>query len=1087
MSMIVPSEGQTLAGKLWNEIKDFKDRHMKDDRAEGGEGLPDVHPFAHLEKMSVLLEGRAFSDSGFVRLHPKRCCQHLTKLLWFFGQGDPVVGPEAQDVFFGVTKLFQSPDGNLRRLVYLFLRAAAEGGADATNLIIVTQSLVKDMFNETALYRGNALRVLGAIVDPSMLGQLERYFKQMIVDKDGYVASAALTTSLRLLGKPGAADTIGRWASEVHTVLTTRSGSDMTQFHALALLRAIKRHDRLAVSKVVGTLMKGGVRSPLALCLLIRYATSLHAADPAAVPAPALVDFLESCLTHRSEMVLLEAARALVGLPAASASAGGRDTLGSAVRTLHVFLSSPRGALRFAAVRTLHALAGSHPAAVARCADELEGLISDSNRAVATLAITTLLKTGGSDSAAGGAGGGTASASLDRLIKQIGGFLSDSGSGSSGSMGSDELKIAVVSAIHDLALRVPSKHRSLMSFLANALREEGGFEFKRAVLDALLDIVEAVPEAAPEGLLHLCEFIEDCEYTSLASRVLHTLGDRGPSSPQPAQFIRYIHNRVILEAPPVRASAVTALAKFAARVPELRPSIVPLLARCVDDDDDEVRDRAALFLSMLGGSLPAPPAPGAATPSAGASAGAGAAPADGEAASAAASAASAAPAAAELLPFEASLCRSMVGGRLPLPIASLTKALTLYAMRPGTGAFSFDALPHVEVPAAALAAAASPAAGGAGSGAGASAAAAAAPADAAAAGGAFGFASEVRAAEVNAAAAKVARARARAADAAAAAASAGGIGSAGAAAPGAAAAAGGAGGASAGSSAAGAAAGDAAGASSSADALYRIPEFAAFGPLFRSCRPVPLTEAEVEYTVAVTKHVFEKHVVLQFAVANTLPEVLLERAAVAVSVSDAALYAPVVSIAAPKVRSGAPATCYVALARNPDAPLSAVTVSAELRFASRECDPASGEPLSEATPETYPVDGFDISPADYVAPTPVADFRGAWEASGAGGEVIESYQLPARAVDKAVASIAEALGMAFCDGTGTVRPGATRHAAFLSGTFLGGVRVLARMQVQLVGADGTEAAAGGGSGVIVKVGVRSEDRDVSQLLMDCIS
>lgn len=1072
---------------------------MKDERGDGVEGIPDVHPFAHLEKMSVLLEGRAFSDSGFVRLHPKRCCQHLTKLLWFFAQGDPVVGPEAQDVFFGVTKLFQSPDGNLRRLVYLFLRAAAEGGADATNLIIVTQSLVKDMFNETALYRGNALRVLGSIVDPSMLGQLERYFKQMIVDKDGYVASAALTTSLRLLGKPGAADTIGRWASEVHTVLTTRSGSDMTQFHALALLRAIKRHDRLAVSKVVGTLMKGGVRSPLALCLLIRYATSLHAADAAAVHAPALVDFLESCLTHRSEMVLLEAARALVALPSASASAGGRDSLGAAVRTLHVFLSSPRGALRFAAVRTLHALAGSHPAAVARCSDELEGLISDPNRAVATLAITTLLKTGGSDAAAGG-GGGTASASLDRLIKQIGGFLSDGSGSSGGGSSSDELKIAVVAAIHDLALRVPSKHRSLMAFLANALREEGGFEFKRAVLDALLDIVEAIPEAAPEGLLHLCEFIEDCEYTSLASRVLHTLGDRGPASPQPAQFIRYIHNRVILEAPPVRASAVTALAKFASRVPELRPSIVPLLARCVDDDDDEVRDRAALFLAMLGGSLPAPPAP--ATPSAagaGASAGAGAAPADaaasgaasGEAAAAAASSASSsssagAGAGAGLLPFEASLCRSMVGGRLPLPIAALTKALTLYAMRPGTGAFSFDALPHVEVPPAALAAAAA-------SGASAGGAAASAP-DAAGAGGAggagaagFGFASEVRAAEIAAAAAKVARARARAADAAAAAASAGGIGSAGAAAPGAAGDAAGAGGAGgAGAAAAGAAAGSASG-SASADALYRIPEFASFGPLFRSCRPVPLTEAEVEYTVSVTKHVFEKHVVLQFALANTLPEVLLERAGVAVSVSDAALYAPVVSIAAPKVRSGAPATCYVALARNPDAPLTAVTVTAELRFASRECDPATGEPLSEPSPETYPVDGFDISPADYVAPTPIADFRGAWDASGTAGEVIESYQLPLRSVERAVASIADALGMAFCDGTGTVRPGATRHAAFLSGTFLGGVRVLARMQVQLAGAEGADAAAAGASGVIVKVGVRSEDRDVSQLLMECIS
>jgi hypothetical protein len=86
--------------------------------------------------------------------------------------------------------------------VYLFLKTVAET-TDSAVLIIVTQvwlgsgiiyslyhfypararvrvqSLVKDMFNDVALYKGNALRVLSAIVDVSMLGQLERYFKQV--------------------------------------------------------------------------------------------------------------------------------------------------------------------------------------------------------------------------------------------------------------------------------------------------------------------------------------------------------------------------------------------------------------------------------------------------------------------------------------------------------------------------------------------------------------------------------------------------------------------------------------------------------------------------------------------------------------------------------------------------------------------------------------------------------------------------------------------------------------------------------------------------------------------------------------------
>lgn len=101
------------------------------------------------------------------------------------------------------------------------------------------------------------------------------------VDKDDYVASTALTTSLLLVNRPGAVDTIGRWSSEVQAVLTSRG--DMVQFHALALLRSIKRHDRLAVSKVVHTLMRSGMRSPLGLCLLIRYAVGLLEADASAV------------------------------------------------------------------------------------------------------------------------------------------------------------------------------------------------------------------------------------------------------------------------------------------------------------------------------------------------------------------------------------------------------------------------------------------------------------------------------------------------------------------------------------------------------------------------------------------------------------------------------------------------------------------------------------------------------------------------------------------------------------------------------------------------------------------------------------
>ena len=101
------------------------------------------------------------------------------------------------------------------------------------------------------------------------------------------------------------------------------------------------------------------------------------------------------------------------------------------------------------------------------------------------------------------------------------------------------------------------------------------------------------------GLAHLCEFIEDCEHTVLATRILHLLGKEGPRTPKPSKYIRFIYNRVILENAAVRAAAVTALAKFGAHCEELLPSVTVLLRRSQLDTDDEVRDRATFFLNIL--------------------------------------------------------------------------------------------------------------------------------------------------------------------------------------------------------------------------------------------------------------------------------------------------------------------------------------------------------------------------------------------------------------------------------------------------------------------------------------------------------
>ncbi|KAF1871525.1 hypothetical protein Lal_00020319 [Lupinus albus] len=526
----------------------------------------DYSPFSGIEKGSVLQEARVFNDP---QLHPTTCSQVITKLLYLVNQGETFTKVEATEVFFAVTKLFQSRDMGLRRMVYLIIK---EISPSSDEVIIVTSSLMKDMNSKIDMYRANAIRVLCRITDGTLLTQIERYLKQAIVDKNPVVASAALVSGIHILQTNP--EIVKRWSNEVQEAVQSRAA--LVQFHALALLHQIRQNDRLAVSKLVTSLTRGTVRSPLAQCLLIRYTSQVirESGNNNQSGERPFYDYLESCLRHKSEMVTFEAARAVTELNGVTSR-----ELTPAITVLQLFLSSSKPVLRFAAVRTLNKVAMTHPMAVTNCNIDMESLISDQNRSIATLAITTLLKTGNESS-------------VDRLMKQITNFMSDI---------ADEFKIVVVEAIRSLCLKFPLKYRSFMNFLSNILREEGGFDYKKAIVDSIVMLIRDVPDAKETGLLHLCEFIEDCEFTYLSTQILHFLGIEGPKTSDPSKYMRYIYNRVHLENATVRACAVSTLAKFGAAVDALKPRILVLLRRCLFDNDDEVRDRATLYLNTLGG------------------------------------------------------------------------------------------------------------------------------------------------------------------------------------------------------------------------------------------------------------------------------------------------------------------------------------------------------------------------------------------------------------------------------------------------------------------------------------------------------
>eukprot|EP01069_Polyplicarium_translucidae_P003381 Polyplicarium_translucidae@DN2290_c0_g1_i4.p1 len=177
------------------------------------------------------------------------------------------------------------------------------------------------------------------------------------------------------------------------------------------------------------------------------------------------------------------------------------------------------------------------------------------------------------------------------MVRQASGLMSEL---------SEAFRVEVVKSVRQLCVLYPKKQKALITFLYSNLREEGSFELKSQVVESLILFSGENMAVTESAMLHLCEFIEDCEYPLICNAILVYLGETVPLAKNPAKFIRFIYNRLILETASVRAGAVNALTKIATLCPKMRPDIVQLLRFCKCDCDDEVRERTRSYLRVMG-------------------------------------------------------------------------------------------------------------------------------------------------------------------------------------------------------------------------------------------------------------------------------------------------------------------------------------------------------------------------------------------------------------------------------------------------------------------------------------------------------
>jgi coatomer protein complex subunit gamma len=121
---------------------------------------------------------------------------------------------------------------------------------------------------------------------------------------------------------------------------------------------------------------------------------------------------------------------------------------------------------KFAALRVINKIAQKQPRLISQCQTELESLITDSNRSVASLAISTLLRTCNEEQ-------------VSKLLKQISAYLPDLGL---------EFKVETITAMGVLFQRLPSKAGVLLKFLGDCLKDDPNIQFREAVVDTIMFI-----------------------------------------------------------------------------------------------------------------------------------------------------------------------------------------------------------------------------------------------------------------------------------------------------------------------------------------------------------------------------------------------------------------------------------------------------------------------------------------------------------------------------------------------------------------------------------------------------------------------
>lgn len=529
-------------------------------------------------------------------VNPKKCRSLLAKLYKLIinsTSSEPVFKPqEATSLFFSISKLFQHQDNDsLRQYVYLVIKELATMSDD---ILMATASIMKDIQSSDSIIKPNAIRSLIRVLDSSTALTAERLLKSSIISSNNDISSAALVSSYHLLKISD--QTCKRLINETMETVDSKKNSNklptnippvdlnneqqekfqylrvpnnhMSQYHALGLAYDLKKNDDMGLLKLIKQCDPTLVDNAFARMEILRLCSKLVERDHNKIEL--IVPYLEWALTGTSSnnFLVLEACKIILKLKY-------KPFYSIVVERLTYLINDRSISSKFSAVRLISKYCHLFEADLAKkIGSDIEVLVNSANKSISTYAITTLLKIGDSDN-------------IESLINTL-----------KVNCISDDFKIIIIDSLSKLISRFP---KVITDFLLDSLRSHDGSNIlKNKVVDCIAELfkedeinVISLSESFKIDVLEsLCDFIEDCEYTDVLSRVIYILGEYGSRiSVDSSVFVRHIYNRINLENSIIRSSAVTALAKF----PHITTFLLENISK--NDLDDEVRDRAVITLT----------------------------------------------------------------------------------------------------------------------------------------------------------------------------------------------------------------------------------------------------------------------------------------------------------------------------------------------------------------------------------------------------------------------------------------------------------------------------------------------------------